>query len=322
MQMRRTGAVSPSRPWRPVLPRVAVEAATPPSWTSSRVAKEITIGTKWDQPEPGPEKAGGDPRGLRRRCRQVHREGAGRRPGCEDHVEGVALGQPRGAAPNGTVDIIFATYSITDARKPKVTFGGPYVVVHQDTMVRADAADITKATDLKDKRICQAQGSNSYKRITERPPDGKLDLSRQARRSQRLRRVRAQAQWWQPGRGHHRQPDPRRLRQPGPGQVQAAQRPLHRREVRHRPEEGRQDDLRGRQQGRRPRCGRTARPTSCSRSGSARPAWSCPRSPAGRGLRLIHTSAAAGDPAAAAVITGGARWTELFDAFPTCRRAF
>ena len=60
-----------------------------------------------------------------------------------------------------------------------MTFGGPYIIAHQDTMVRADDSRITKATDLEGKRICQAAGSNSYKRITDPPPDGQLDLDAQ-----------------------------------------------------------------------------------------------------------------------------------------------
>ncbi|MBA9006943.1 glutamate ABC transporter substrate-binding protein [Thermomonospora cellulosilytica] len=74
------------------------------------------------------------------------------------------------------VDIVVATYSITEARKPKVTFGGPYYVAHQDTMVLADNNDIKKATDLKDKKLCKAAGSNSWRRVTEGPPDGKLNI--------------------------------------------------------------------------------------------------------------------------------------------------
>jgi glutamate transport system substrate-binding protein len=77
---------------------------------------------------------------------------------------------------NGGVDLIFASYSITEARKQKVTFAGPYIVAHQDTMVRADSTGIEKATDLEGKRICQVPGSNSYRRITDLPPDGKLGL--------------------------------------------------------------------------------------------------------------------------------------------------
>ncbi|MEU7861680.1 glutamate ABC transporter substrate-binding protein [Nonomuraea sp. NPDC049141] len=139
-------------------------------------AKEITVGTKWDQPSLGLKKGGGDPEGFDVDvAKYIVKELAGGQDVKITWKESPSSNREALLA-NGTVDIIFATYSITDARKPKVTFGGPYVIVHQDTMVRADAADITKATDLKDKRICQAQGSNSYKRITDPPPDGKLNL--------------------------------------------------------------------------------------------------------------------------------------------------
>lgn len=68
---------------------------------------------------------------------------------------------------NGTVDMVIATYSITTARKPKVSYGGPYVVTHQDMMVRSDDASIKSLQDLKGKKICAVSGSNSWKNITE-----------------------------------------------------------------------------------------------------------------------------------------------------------
>src|SRR5919197_3614494 len=67
---------------------------------------------------------------------------------------------------NGTVDMVIATYSITAARKPKVTFGGPYVVTHQDMMVRSDDSSIKSLQDLKGKKICAVSGSASWKNIT------------------------------------------------------------------------------------------------------------------------------------------------------------
>ena len=39
---------------------------------------------------------------------------------------------------NGQVDLVVATYSITDARKEKVSFAGPYFIAGQDLLVRAD----------------------------------------------------------------------------------------------------------------------------------------------------------------------------------------
>ncbi|MBO3750169.1 transporter substrate-binding domain-containing protein, partial [Streptosporangiaceae bacterium NEAU-GS5] len=141
-------------------------------------SKTITIGTKWDQPSLGLKK-GAAPEGFDVDVAQyVVKQLAGGQDVNITWKESASSNREAFLA-NGTVDIIFATYSITDSRKQKVTFGGPYIVAHQDTMVRSDSADITKATDLAGKRICQAAGSNSYKRITDPPPDGKLDLDAQ-----------------------------------------------------------------------------------------------------------------------------------------------
>jgi glutamate transport system substrate-binding protein len=71
------------------------------------------------------------------------------------------------ALENGSVDMVFATYSITPERETEVTFGGPYYVAHQDTMVRADETGIRSVHDLKGKRLCAVAGSNSWKRVTQ-----------------------------------------------------------------------------------------------------------------------------------------------------------
>ncbi|WP_327086483.1 glutamate ABC transporter substrate-binding protein [Nonomuraea sp. NBC_01738] len=136
---------------------------------------KIVVGTKWDQPSLGLKK-GANPEGYDvDMAKAIVKELAGGKDVEIEWKEAPSKNREALLA-NGTVDIIFATYSITDERKTKVTFGGPYVLAHQDTMVRADDATITKATDLENKRICQAAGSNSYKRITDPPPDGKLGL--------------------------------------------------------------------------------------------------------------------------------------------------
>ncbi|MFC9977946.1 glutamate ABC transporter substrate-binding protein [Spirillospora sp. NPDC127200] len=67
----------------------------------------------------------------------------------------------------GRVDMIFATYSITPKRKTQVTFGGPYYVAHQDTMVREGDRAVNGVRDLKGRKICAVTGSNSWKRVTE-----------------------------------------------------------------------------------------------------------------------------------------------------------
>jgi glutamate transport system substrate-binding protein len=68
---------------------------------------------------------------------------------------------------NGTVDMVFATYSVTPERQEQVTFAGPYYVAHQDILVRADDNSIANVQDLRGKRICQVDGSNSWRRVTE-----------------------------------------------------------------------------------------------------------------------------------------------------------
>lgn len=41
------------------------------------------------------------------------------------------------------VDMIVATYSITDSRKEKVSFASPYFIAGQDLLVRVDDESIT-----------------------------------------------------------------------------------------------------------------------------------------------------------------------------------
>jgi glutamate transport system substrate-binding protein len=144
-----------------------------------KIAKyhRVVVGTKWDQPGMGLKVGRGDPQGFDVDVAKyiVNELASGQKVDIE-WKESISSNREAFLA-NGTVDIILSGYSITNARKQKVTFAGPYIVAHQDTMVRADSTGIAKATDLKGKRICQVAGSNSYKRITDPPPDGKLGLS-------------------------------------------------------------------------------------------------------------------------------------------------
>ncbi|GAA1130183.1 glutamate ABC transporter substrate-binding protein [Arthrobacter flavus] len=65
------------------------------------------------------------------------------------------------------VDMIFATYSITDERKETVDFAGPYFVAGQDLLVRADDEEITGPEALTGKNLCSVAGSTSAARINE-----------------------------------------------------------------------------------------------------------------------------------------------------------
>ena len=57
--------------------------------------------------------------------------------------------------------MVVATYSITDARKEKVSFAGPYFIAGQDLLVRADDTSITGPDTLNGKKLCSVTGSTS-----------------------------------------------------------------------------------------------------------------------------------------------------------------
>ncbi|MFJ4775791.1 glutamate ABC transporter substrate-binding protein [Streptomyces sp. NPDC088762] len=63
------------------------------------------------------------------------------------------------------VEFVAASYSISDKRKEKVDFAGPYFVAHQDLLVRAGDTSITKAEDLNNKTLCSVIGSTSAENI-------------------------------------------------------------------------------------------------------------------------------------------------------------
>ncbi len=68
----------------------------------------------------------------------------------------------------GQVDMVVATYSITDARKEIISFAGPYLVTGQDILTRADDTTITGQDSLQTKKVCGAQGSSSPARLIEK----------------------------------------------------------------------------------------------------------------------------------------------------------
>jgi glutamate transport system substrate-binding protein len=138
--------------------------------------RKVVVGTKWDQPGIGLKAGSSGPQGFDVDvAKYVIEELSGGQDVDIEWKESISSNREAFLA-NGTVDIILAGYSITEARKQKVTFAGPYVIAHQDTMVRADSTGISRATELEGKRICQVAGSNAYKRITDLPPDGQLGL--------------------------------------------------------------------------------------------------------------------------------------------------
>ncbi len=67
---------------------------------------------------------------------------------------------------NGEVDYVVATYSITDARKEKVDFAGPYFVAGQSLLVSSSNTDITGPDSLNGgKRLCSVSGSTPAQKV-------------------------------------------------------------------------------------------------------------------------------------------------------------
>jgi glutamate transport system substrate-binding protein len=123
----------------------------------------IKIGIKFDQPglgyQDGSEYTGFDV--------DVAKFVAGELGYGEDQIEWVQApsAQRETLLQNGQVDMIFATYSITDKRKEVVSFGGPYFVAGQDLLVAADDDTISGPEDLEGKNLCSVTGSTSAQRI-------------------------------------------------------------------------------------------------------------------------------------------------------------
>jgi glutamate transport system substrate-binding protein len=123
----------------------------------------LTVGIKYDQPGLG-QKEGETFKGL---DVDVARYVAKELGYAEDKIEfkETPSAQRETAIQGGQVALIFATYSITDARKEKVSFAGPYFVAGQDLLVRADNTDITGPDTMNGKTLCSVTGSTPAEKI-------------------------------------------------------------------------------------------------------------------------------------------------------------
>ncbi|GAB95217.1 glutamate transport system substrate-binding protein [Kineosphaera limosa] len=72
------------------------------------------------------------------------------------------------------VDMIVATYSITDERKQQVSFAGPYLIAGQDLLVRENETAITGPETLEGKTLCSVRGSTPAQRVQKEHPGVQL----------------------------------------------------------------------------------------------------------------------------------------------------
>ncbi|MFG3660355.1 glutamate ABC transporter substrate-binding protein [Streptomyces sp. NPDC047706] len=134
------------------------------SGSGSGDGKKITIGIKFDQPGIGQKTADGDYTGFDVDVATYVAKELGY---TEDQIEWkeAKSADRETMLERGDVDFIAASYSITDERDQKVDFAGPYLLAHQDLLVRADDSSITKPEDLNNKNLCSVAGSTSAQNI-------------------------------------------------------------------------------------------------------------------------------------------------------------
>ena len=135
--------------------------------SASQSAQEgsLTVGIKFDQPGLGLRNPDGTFSGF---DVEVAKYVAGKLGVTPENItwKEAPSAQRETLIQNGEVDYIVATYSITDARKEKVDFAGPYFVTGQSLLVRSDNTDITGPESLSGgKKLCSVTGSTPAQRV-------------------------------------------------------------------------------------------------------------------------------------------------------------
>ncbi|MFJ8192956.1 glutamate ABC transporter substrate-binding protein [Streptomyces sp. NPDC096094] len=128
--------------------------------------KKITIGIKFDQPGLGQK----TPDGYEGFDVDVATYVAKKLGYTEDQIEWKESksADRETMLQRGDVDFIAATYSITPQRQEKVDFAGPYLLAHQDVLLRADDDKIKTPEDLNDAKLCSVTGSTSAQNVKEK----------------------------------------------------------------------------------------------------------------------------------------------------------
>lgn len=151
-----------------------LEVADNPSFDAGTTMKKladagtIKIGIKFDQPGVGyKDPATDEETGFDVEMGKIMAAGLGIAPDKIEFVETVSKNrEPFLKA--GTVDMVIASYSITDDRRGQVGQFGPYYVTGQQLLVRKDDNSINKGEDLSGKKVCSVTGSTSLKSVEEK----------------------------------------------------------------------------------------------------------------------------------------------------------
>ncbi|MFF7177302.1 transporter substrate-binding domain-containing protein [Streptomyces sp. NPDC008121] len=136
--------------------------------------EKITVGIKFDQPGVGLKTPDGTYTGFDVDVATYVAKQLGHDPADIEWKEAKSADRET-LLQRGDVDFIAASYSINDERAKKVDFAGPYLLAHQDVLVRADDDSITKPSDLNNKKLCSVTGSTSAQNVkTKLAPQAQL----------------------------------------------------------------------------------------------------------------------------------------------------
>ncbi len=134
---------------------------------------KVVIGIKFDQPGLGLKNPDGTYSGFDVDVATYVAEQLGYGPDKIEWKEAVSA-QRENLIDNNQVDYVVATYSITDERKKRVDFAGPYLVTGQSLLVQADNTDITGKDSLEGKILCSVKGSTPAQKIKDEFPTVQL----------------------------------------------------------------------------------------------------------------------------------------------------
>ncbi|MER7071040.1 glutamate ABC transporter substrate-binding protein [Terrabacter sp. NPDC000476] len=132
----------------------------------------LKIGIKFDQPGMGLKK-GSEYSGFDVEVAKYVAKALGTSEGDITWVQAPSA-QRETLIQTGQVDMVVATYSITDTRKEKVSFAGPYLIAGQDLLVRSDDSSITGPDSLEGKKLCSVTGSTSAQKVKDKYPGVQL----------------------------------------------------------------------------------------------------------------------------------------------------
>jgi glutamate transport system substrate-binding protein len=144
-------------------PRTAVQDAA---------AGKLTVGIKFDQPGMGLQNRDGSFSGFDVDVAKYVAGKLGVAPQNITFKEAPSAQRER-LIQSGQVDMVVASYSITDQRKQKVDFAGPYYIAHQGLLIRADNTAIHDANSLPaGSRLCTVAGSTPADQVKQEFPQG------------------------------------------------------------------------------------------------------------------------------------------------------